>query len=498
MLAFSCVSCANGIAASDTNAPLRLMIDRAPATLSPRRAADASGQRLGALIFRALTRIDSEQEPQPDLASGWRILDGGRTWAFDVKPGQLDHDGAPITAAKLAECLENYRDGKPLYLMKGAFPGWKAVQAQGESVFLRFEQPSPYLARNVSLLRYFRVEGSPTACTEPSSAARVIGSGPYRPEHWELAPEGELKLRPAASAGDRKALTVLFVPDDNARVLKLLRGEVDVTQSSLSITKERWLQQRVPERFDFLERDGATVTLLAFNLRDPLLARLEVRQAISLAIDRDDVVKHKLMGVCKTAGSFLSPRLPESEQATFTYDPARAEALLDQAGFARPGPGGTRFELHYRTTPVREGIETALMIQDMLSRIGIHVVLDVVEPAVFLSSIRKGQFQLSASTWVGVADGSILYRTLRSGQPDNRAGYRNAEMDRLLDQASGEAQESRRIPLLKRAQTLMATELPYFPLWYWDNIAIVRKGLKGIGSGDLSISGSYEPLTRLR
>jgi ABC-type transport system substrate-binding protein len=71
-------------------------------------------------------------------------------------------------------------------------------------------------------------------------------------------------------------------------------------------------------------------------------------------------------------------------------------------------------------------------------------------------------------------------------------------MDRLLDQASGESDDAKRIPLLKRAQALMAADLPYFPLWYWDNIAIVRKGLGGIGSQDLSISGSYEPLTRLR
>jgi len=485
------------------------MIDRAPVTLNPRRASDASGQRLGALIFRALTRIDADQQPQPDLAKAWQILDGGRTWKFDLLPGQVDHDGAPITAARIAECLENYRSGKPTYLMKGAFPGWSAVRAQGNSVVISFDKPSPYLARNASLLRYFRVAraqgaAEPLPCSEPEPSDRVIGSGAYRPDHWELAPEGELKLLPVQSLdptqanASRKPLTVSFVPDDNARVLKLLRGEVDVTQSSLSITKERWLQKRRSDRYDFLERDGATVTLLAFNLRDPLLARPEVRQAISLAIDRDDIVEHKLMGVCKKAGSFLSPRLPESQQTTFGYDLSRSEKLLDQAGLPRAKPGGVRFELHYRTTPVREGIETALMIQDMLSRVGIRVVLDVVEPAVFLATIRKGLFQLSASTWVGIADGSILYRTLRSGQPDNRAGYKSAEMDQLLDQASGEPDEARRIPLLRRAQTLMASDLPYFPLWYWDNIAIVRKGLGGISAGDLSISGGYEPLTRLR
>jgi ABC-type transport system substrate-binding protein len=204
------------------------------------------------------------------------------------------------------------------------------------------------------------------------------------------------------------------------------------------------------------------------------------------------------MGVCKVAGSYLSPRLPESEQVAYRYDPGEAERLLDRAGFRRPGPGGMRFELRYRTTPVREGLETALMIQDLLSRVGIRIVLEVVEPAVFISAIRKGKYQLSASTWAGIADGSILYRTLRTGQPDNRAAYHNDRMDRLLDQASSEPDAGRRIPLLREVQRLMGRELPYFPLWYWDNMAIVRKGWEGLDSGGLSISGSYEPLTRLK
>jgi peptide/nickel transport system substrate-binding protein len=477
-------------------APLRLMIDFPPLTLNPRRASDPSGQRLGELIFRALTRIDAEQAPRPDLASGWRIIDGGRTWRFAIRPALVDHDGAPITAARVAECLESYRVGKPVALTRASFPGWASNEAQGDDVVVRFERPSPYFARNASLLRYFTVEGSTTPCSEPPPGSRVIGSGLYRPERWDVAPEGDLLLLPTIP--DRRSLLVSIVPDDNARVLKLLRGEVDVTQNAISLTKQRWIQKSYPERFDFLEREGPKVRYLAFNLRDPLLSRREVRQAISLAIDRESIVRHKLMGMSQVAGSLLSPHLPESGQSTFRFDPAQAERLLDQAGLPRPKPGAARFELRYRTTPVREGFETGLIIQDQLARIGIRVVLDVVEPAVFLSAIRKGVFQLYSSNWVGIADASILFRTLRSGQPDNRVKYANPEMDRILDLASAEPDDQRRIELSRKAQSLMAEDLPYFPLWYWNNFTIVRKGLKGLSAGEIAFNGSYEPLTRLR
>lgn len=481
---------------ANTSAPLRLMIDRAPLTLNPRRAGDATSQRLGTLIFRALTRIDKDLVPQPDLASSWHILDGGRTWRFEIRPDLKDHEGESITAAKIAECLESYRSGKPTALLRGSFPGWRSVEARDASVSLKFEKASPYLARNISVLRYFRSEGGAAPCSEPAQKARLVGSGPYRPENWDPAPERELKLAPIAS--DRKPLVISFVPDDNARVLKLLRGEVDVTQNSLSVTKERWLEQNYSDRFDVFEREGVNVSYLAFNMRDPLLSRLEVRQAIAQSINREEIVRHKFMGVCQVAGSLLSPRLKEGAPQAFKFDPINAERLLDQAGYPRRGRSGTRFELRYRTNTVREFIETGLMIRDQLGRIGIHVVLDVVEGAIFLASIKKGAFQLYSSIWVGISDGSILHRTMRSGEPDNRVAYRNAEMDRILDLAAAEPDESKRIPLAQEAQRLMASELPYFPLWYWKNTAITRKGLTGLSARDLSLSGSYEPLTRLR
>jgi peptide/nickel transport system substrate-binding protein len=487
-------------ARAEATLPLQVMLDRGPVTLNPRRASDAMGQRLGALIFSALTRIDKDLEPQPDLSSGWQISDGGKSWRFEIRPGLTDHEGAPITAEKITQCLENYRVGKPLSYLKAAFPHWRATTTQGSAVLVQLDQPSPYLARNLSGLRYFRTAGSLTPCTEPETGQKIITSGMYRPDHWVSAPESKLLLLPVALPGQaaRRALDIQFVTDDNARAIKLLRGEVDVTQYSLSLTKIRWFQKNQADRFEVLEREAVPVSYLQFNFRDPILARREVRRAISEAIDRESMVKHKLMGFCSIAGSLLSPLLPESAQQPFRYDPAHAELLLDQAGFPRPKPGGVRLTLHYRTTPVRDGIETALVFQDMLARVGIQLVIDAVEPAVFLASVKKGAFQLYSSRWIGISDASILYKTLRSGQPDNRGAYHNPEMDLLLDRASTEVELSRRLPDLKRVQELVAQDLPFFPLWYWNNGVVLRKGLTGLKSSDLSLSGAYEPLTRLK
>ena len=129
----------------------------------------------------------------------------------------------------------------------------------------------------------------------------------------------------------------------------------------------------------------------------------------------------------------------------------------------------------------------------MLEKIGINLVLEVVEPAVFFKTIRAGSFQLYASSWAGVADASLLMRTLKTGQFDNRVGYANAAMDRLLTAAMSEADEKLRRTYVIDAQRHLMHDLPYLPLWYLSNTAIVRKGLTGSTQTNFSLR-NLEPL----
>lgn len=470
-------------------------MDQIPSTLNPRATVDAAGQRINALLFRALTRIDADLNPQPDLATSWKTSADGLVWRFPIQEGSKDHDGESIDAKKIAACLENYRQGKPTALVIGAFPSWQSTSVENNEVVIRLAKPDPYFARNATLLRYFRVANAATPCTEPGGEP-VITSGMYKPLQWELAPEDGFTILPVMEPS-RKAVRFSFVTDDNARALKLLSGEVDVLQSSISLTKIRWIQEKYRDRFQVLERSGVPVSYLAFNLKDPTLSKPKIRKAIALAIDREAVIRHKLFGFGSEAGSFLSPMLPEGESPVFKMDRAQSERLLDQAGFQR-GRDGIRLRLVYKTTPVREGIETALIFKDQLARVGVELKLEVIEPAVFLASIRKGAFQLYSSRWIGVADGSILFNTLHSKQPLNRVRYENAQMDQLLEKAIAEADIGKRKEHLRKVQRLMLEDLPYFPLWYWSVAVVARKELTGLAASEISLSGALEPLTRLR
>jgi peptide/nickel transport system substrate-binding protein len=485
---------------------IKVLLDLEPATLNPRMALDATGQRLDELMFRGLVGLTRDLKTEPALAESWGIEDGGRTLRFRMREDARDQEGLPISAPLMAACIENYRTGKPISPYASGFPVWTSTESRDSEVILHLSRPDPYMLRNLVLLRYFRTtrhDGSlggerKPPCSEPQPGDTIVGSGLYRadnPSYDGLFPEAELKLWPTESGP--RPLHFIFSIDENSKAIQLLRGDADVAQMSLSLAKTRWFRDRYSDRFRFLIRDGVPVSYLAFNLTHPILARKEVRRAIALAIDRESYAKYKVFSFASEAESLLAPMLPESASFPIQYDPVAAEKLLDQAGFPR-GPDGVRFRLRLKTTPSRDGFEISKILQTMLARVGIELKLDIVEPAVFLASVRKRSFDLYASRWVGLADGSIFYRILRSGRPDNRVSYHNSEVDSLIDQAIIEPNDETRARLLRRVQEVMAEDLPYLPLWFWKVTVFVRKGLTGMNSEDLSLSASLVPLAKLR
>ncbi len=474
---------------------LRILIDPRPATLNPRQSLDATGQNIAALIFRGLVRFDPKFKVIPDLAEKWKVEPDGRKIHFFIVKNIFDHLHHPITAEKIAQCLENYRIGKPVSPLASAFPNWKKTAYDSSSITIELTQPDPYFLNNISLLKYFSSEESFNPCEEPEHFEKIVGSGAYLfPKNY--TGQNEMTLEPAPQYNDVLPLHFFFILDDITKMLKLIRGEVDVAINAISPSQKNWLEKKYSDTYKLLDQDGTKVSYLSFNLLDPILKNKEVRKAIALSIPRNEIIEYKLKGMATLANTLLSPMLPESISSDFPYNPKKAEEILDTAGY--PRTPHHRFILKYKTTPAREGVETAKMIQNALEAIGIHVIIEVVEPSVFYASIRKKSFQLASSRWLGIKDASILYKVLRSGQASNRSSYSDPEMDRLLDQLVQEPEIKKRLPILRALQKKSIEDLPFFPLWFWNNTFILKRNLKGMESQDIPLSGSLEPLLLLR
>jgi len=221
-------------------------------------------------------------------------------------------------------------------------------------------------------------------------------------------------------------------------------------------------------------------------VRDPLLSDARVRQAIACAIDRELLIKTLIGGHARPAESLL----PEEHWAWagegphFDFDPARAEQLLDAAGYHR-GPGSVRFHLVMKTSSAEDVRLLSAVLQQQLARVGIALDLRSFEFATFYSDVTRGAFQLYSLRWIGGNEQpdifSYAFSTARfSPKGANRGHYSNGRLDTLLDDAAESSDQQQRRRDYVEAQQILARDLPAINLWYRDTVVVHNRRLTHI------------------
>jgi len=228
-----------------------------------------------------------------------------------------------------------------------------------------------------------------------------------------------------------------------------------------------------------------------------VLRDVRVRQAIAYAIDRKAIIEYLRRGLGVPAVGLL-PALSwafAADAFSFPYDPARARALLDEAGYLDPDGDGPRprLRLSLKTSSTLEFNRLqATVIQQNLRAVGIDLDVRSYEFATLFADVLKGNFQMYSLQWTAgsLADPDILRRVFHSTQVPpagfNRGYYSNPRVDALLDQAATSADQARRIELFKEVQRLVALDVPYVSLWNKTNIVMAQRSLSGIQVGAMA------------
>lgn len=242
------------------------------------------------------------------------------------------------------------------------------------------------------------------------------------------------------------------------------------------------------------DASGTQIQYLAFNLCDPLLKDVRVRQAIACAIDRSLLIQTLLRGHAQPAVSLLpaSHWAFTAEVARYDYDPARAARLLDESGHP-PGKDGVRLHLTMKASNDGDTHLLAAVLQQQLAKVGIALDLRSYEFATFYSDVTRGAFQMYSLHW---SDGNeqpdifsyVFSSSNFSPQGANRGHYSNVRLDALLDDASQSTDQSRRCADYVEAQRILARDLPAINLWYRDTIIAHNRRLTHMVP---SPSGSY-------
>jgi peptide/nickel transport system substrate-binding protein len=474
-------------------------IQASPNSLDPRLGTDAVSERLDGLLFDSLTRKDAQFRLQPWLATSWDRPDP-LTLVFHLRPGVHFTDGRLLTSADCAWTIHSMLNGSLMTSKSGAFSSVSSIETPDPlTLTLHLTRPDASLLYNVSDGLF----GVVPMGSGKDFGSHPVGSGPFRfvsaaqdnevvvarnPAYWGGAPSPTL---------DRVRFAV--VPDAVTVALELESGSTNLESNELTLDMVHALTGRHGIVTDI--GNSSRVTYLNFNVARGPLADRRVRQAIAYAIDRPEIIRSAWRGQAELAWTLLPPghwaAVPQAEGSNYPHDPARARALLDEAGY-KPDSHGVRLNIEMKTSQDEATRLLAEILQQQLAAAGIHLTLRASEFGAFYADVTAGRFEMYSLNWIGSNEDPDIFRYAYASdrtppRGGNRGHYSNPRVDALLAQAAATTDEPTRRAAYAQVQRILAIDLPSIPLWYPRNEVLHTPGLTGVVP---PADGSYDYLRR--
>ena len=461
---------------------ITIAIPVSPNTLDPRFGTDENSVRAHELLYNDLLRWDEQTRLVPGLAASWETADH-QTYRILLREGVRFHDGHELTSEDVVFTFKSMLDPAVASPYRGALRDLDSIAAFDRyTVDFVLKQPSGSFLPNL----VFKIV---PAGAGRELRQRPIGTGPY--QFVSYAADNRLEVRAFREYFDglprNLGIVMKIVPDDIMRGLELRKATADLVVNDLPPDMVHQLEK---EGLSLTKSPGVDYQYVGFNLRDSVLKHVQVRHAIGHAIDREAIVNHLRRGLATVADSMLPPTnwAHEPNVRVLDYDPERAKALLDEAGYPDPDGDGPRprLSLSYKTTSLEFPRLQAAVIQKNLRDVGIEIDVRSYEFATLYADILKGNFQMYSLQWVGgaLADPDMLRRVFHSQQVPpagfNRGRFSDPDVDRLIDEASRATDYETRRQLYGKVQQGLADAAPYISLWHRTNFALAQPALEGI------------------
>jgi peptide/nickel transport system substrate-binding protein len=469
---------------------LVMLIEFSPTNLDPRVGVDAQSERIDNLIFDDLLSRGDNLDVAPGLAERWEIPDP-LTYIFHLHHGVRFHDGRPLTSRDVKWTFDSLLQGKVRSTKAAVYRFVDHIDApEDDTVTFHMKEPSATLLWNLS----DGAIGIVPYGTGNEITGHPIGSGPFKFVSAETDKEVIIERNDDYWGEKAKLARVRFtvVPDATTQALELRKRSADLTINSLTPDTVLALQR---EPFLAVEHaPGTEIQYLGFNLRDPILKDVRVRQAIAYALDRRPMIQYLWGGWAQPARSVLPPQswAYNGNVPPYDHDPGKAGQLLDAAGY--PEVNGVRFHITMKTSTTESTRLMVAVMQQQLREVGIVLDIRSFESATFLADVIHGAFQLYGLRWIGGnEDPDIFEYAFHSAKfpPNgaNRGYYSNPRVDALIDQARREVDPKIRKPIYAEVQRILAEELPYIDLWYLDNVLVHNRRVVNL---KLNPAGNYD------
>lgn len=472
-----------------------------PPSLDPNLGtAGPAGPVLSDLVEGLVIR-GRQGEPIPGCAESWTVSDDGLTYTFRLRDGLKWSDGKaltaedfvysfrrlmdPATGARAAGLFFMIENGQAIVRKEAAAETLGVAAPDSRTVVIRLEQPAPFF---IQLLANSQGVPVPRHVIEEhgrgwARADTMVSNGPY--QLAERVPQTHMKLvrNPHFYAADEVAIDEVYwrpVQDLGAAFRQFRAGELD-TVLMAPPDELGWIRQNMP---DALHMNPIQATyLLAFNVSRAPFDDLRVRQALSLAVDRDAMAEQVLGGNVLAAPSLVTPGTggypgytPADATRSLEERQALARKLLAEAGFNEDNP--LTVSVVYDTQEENRKIMVAL--GTMWRAVGVRTELDSVEGRALFGRLRGRDFGVARTSVFAVFDDPYAFlQKFESASTDNRPGYRNPAYDALLARANAEREPAVRQQLLMDAEAMLLADQPLLPIYWYIGKVLVGERVKG-------------------
>ncbi|MRS11639.1 MAG: ABC transporter substrate-binding protein [Actinobacteria bacterium] len=487
-----------------------------PAFIDPVNLQESEGTQVGQAVFDSLVAFDPiTSEVKPAAAERWEANDDATVWTFYLVEGAKFHDGTPVTAADFKYAWERICDpaneseiSYHLAVVKGydEMQDGTATELSGVKVV---DDNTLEVTLNYGFADFEYVVGHPALAPVPKAAVEKdpaafadmpIGNGPFKmSEPW--AHDQYIKVEKFAdyygTESNIDGVDFKILADQDAAFLEFEAGNLDfvpIPTGQIQTTVDTY-----GESADgYTVNPGEQVSLgpeqaiyyLLINNEDPALTDANVRAALSLAIDRQDICDKVFEGTREPATGIVPPGIVGHEADAFQYakyDVEAAKAKLAEAGFA-DGAGFPTITLEYNSGSGHEDI--LALVQEDLKAIGVNTELVGSEWAQYLDKLAAKQYQVGRLGWIAdypIMD-NFLYPLFKTGSSDNYSFYTNPDVDEKLDEARTTVDADERLAIYKEVEKIVGDDAAVIPMFYYRH---TRVASDRVNDGVYSANGLF-------
>lgn len=480
---------------------LRVVMIIEPTTLDPAKIPDLYTAELLVHSFESLTRYNDKNEIEPCLAEKWEVSPDGKTYTFHLRAGVKFHNGRELVADDVKYSWEralapktgspvaaNYLDG--IVGLKdvtgGKRPdliGVKVVDLHTVTVTL--DHPRAYFPGMLTMPIDAIVCKEAAQKTDGQiNADSFVGTGPFAMEKYEPGKQIVLKAFPGYWGGappmDRIEFPIIL--NHQTAYDNFVTGKLDIF---VDVDNALYSQDHEAGKLtgEYRIFDYAALSYVAMQeVKQPVFAKQAVRQAIGMAIDRDQILKVAYKGVGAVANGVLPPAMPNGGRPPTVpgFNPAKAKQLLAQAGYPE-GKGIPELNLSIVQQQPSTLAAAQIIRSNLKENLGINVTIQQLEAGQFFKEEQKHALEFYFVGWIAdyLDPQDFLSTLFKSTSTINRSDYKNPKFDALCTQADALSDPQQRAALYGQAHQILMDDMPVVPVVFQKRIALVHTNVQG-------------------